>query len=152
MHTERITTQRGYEAIFVHGAVASTLAAYLNPEVEFVWILGHMPNRRVEWWSAVAPLSCSQNIFAKIRSLSYDLQLTTKEFLDHAESFDDHGLALIQSHRPMPDTLNLARIPDAMQDAVLIKNGAFLRIWLPHAVETALVTCYESGYLDAIDG
>ncbi len=152
MRTERITTQHGYDAVFVHEAVASKLASYLHWDVEFVWILGHMPHRQTAWWSANIPVNPSESISAKVRSLSYDLQLTTKQFLAHAHLFDDHGLALVQAHRPMPDSLDLSRIPDAMRDSVLIKNGAFLRMWLPHSVETALVTCYESGYLDTRNG
>lgn len=98
------------------------------------------------------PINRSESITGKIRMLSYDLQLTTNEFLERVHSFDDHGLVLIQSRNPMPDTLDLSRIPEQVQDSVLIKNGAFLRIWLPHSVETALVTCYEPGYLDTING
>jgi hypothetical protein len=132
--------------------VVSMLAGYLSREVPFVWVLGHMPNSYVQWWEATVPLNRTESIRAQVRLLSYDIQLTTSEFLDRATSFDDHGLVLVQSHKPMPDTLDLARIPIEQQDDILIKNGAFLRIWLPHAVETASITCYRRGYLERIYG
>jgi hypothetical protein len=50
----------------------------------------------------------------------------------------------------MPDTLDISRIPEVQQDAVLINNGGFLRIYLPHAVETASIICYERDYLAAV--
>jgi hypothetical protein len=52
----------------------------------------------------------------------------------------------------MPNALDLSRIPEVQQDKVLIDNSAFLRIYLPHAVETACVVCYQAGYLVAAGG
>jgi hypothetical protein len=141
----------GHEMVYVHGAVVSSLSRYLSAEVPFVWILGHTPERYVHWWEATVPLNRSETIRAKVRMLSYDIQLLTRDFLEKALSFDDYGLMLVQSRKPMPDTLNLASIPTEQQDNILIKNGAFLRIWLPHAIETASVTCYQPGYLDGIE-
>lgn len=143
---------RGYDMLFVHGATASTLASLFNPEVPYVWIFGHMPHRYVEWWNATLPLTEKESITGQVRLLSYDLQLTTAEFLNKISAFDNFGLALVQAHKPMPNTLDLARIPEDQQDQVLINNGAFLRLWLPHAVETACLVCYEHGYLDAVHG
>lgn len=140
----------GHDRIFVPSAIASKLALFLNKEVEYVWVLGHMPNRYAQWWETTVPLNRAESIRTQVRLLAYDLQLSTSEFLDRVNSFDDHGLALIQSHKPMPDTLHLSRIPENQQDNILIKNGAFLRLWLPHAFETACVTCYEPGYLATI--
>jgi len=140
----------GHEMILVQGAVASRLARLLNPEIPFVWILGHMPNRIVQWWETEVPWSTEARISAKVRMLSYDMLLRTEEFLGHVEALDDHGLALIQSRKPMPDTLDLSRVPETQQDAVVIGNGGFLRVYLPHAMETASVVCYEPGYLQSV--
>jgi hypothetical protein len=50
----------------------------------------------------------------------------------------------------MPSTLDLSRIVDSQKVNVLRKDGAFHRIYLPHAVETAQVQCFEKGYLKTI--
>ena len=86
------------------------------------------------------------------RACSPDIQLSTSEFLAYVKAFDNHGLVLVQSYQPIPDTLDLARIAEEQQDSVLIQNGAFLRMWLPHAIETASVTCYQPGDLATIHG
>lgn len=141
---------RGYDMLFVDGATASALAPLLNPKVPYVWILGHRPHKYVQWHSATLPLNEKESITGQVRLLTYDLQLTTAEFLNKLQAFENHGLTLVQAHRPMPNALDLARIPDDQQDKVLINNGAFLRLWLPHAVETACLVCYESGYLETV--
>lgn len=148
MHIEK--NPNNHDMLWVHRSVASELARFLHPEVPYVWLLGHMPNRVVQWWQANVPLNLQQNITAQVRLLSYDIQLRTQDFLAKAEGFDDHGLVLIQSNKPMPDTLDLSRIPEPQQDAVVMQNGGFLRMYLPHAMETACVICYQPGYLTQV--
>ena len=69
-----------------------------------------------------------------------------------ATEFDNHGLDLIQSRKPMPDTLSLSSVPEGQQNSVLRQNGATLRIYLPHAVETAQVRSFTRGYLASLVG
>ena len=136
-----------HDMLLVHGSIVSELARFLHPEVAYVWILGHMPNRTIQWWQADVPLTLQHNLRAQVRALSYDIQLPTRDFLAQAAGFDDYGLVLIQSSKPMPDTLHLSRIPESQRDSVVIQNGGFLYIYLPHALETASVVCYQPGYL-----
>ena len=136
-----------HDILFVPRTIVSELARFLHPEVPYVWLLGHMPNRVFQWWQATVPVNEQQNITARVRMVSYDMQLRTQDFLTQAAYFDDHGLVLIQSNKLMPDTLDLSRIPEPQQDTVVMRNGGFLRIYLPHALETASVTCYQPGYL-----
>jgi hypothetical protein len=143
---------RGHDMLFVQGATVTALAKLLNPSVPYVWILGHMPNTCVEWWHTNVPLNDNDRISVQVRTLIYDMQLPTTEFLKNASAFESFGIDLIQAHKPMPDTLDLSRIAEELQDAVLVKNGAFLRLWLPHSVETACVVCYEPGYLASAHG
>ena len=146
-----ILEQDGIETLYVHGASVSTLASFLNPQIPWVWILGHMPNRYLQWWQASVPINkIGSAATAEFRSITYDLMLSTAQFLNIAEEFDDHGLVLIQSHQRMPDTLELSGIPENQQAKVLRNNGAFLRIYLPHAIETAQVQCFEKGYLASV--
>jgi hypothetical protein len=139
------------ESLYIHNATVSDLARYLNPNVPWVWILGHLPNRIVEWWDTSIPINKQgASVKAKARSIIYDLMLETKEFLELVPEFEDHGLVLIQSHQRMPDTFDLSRIPENQQTKVLRDNGAFLRMYLPHAIETAQIQCFEKGYLKTI--
>jgi hypothetical protein len=75
--------KNGHDLLFVHRATAAQLAKLLNPLVPYVWILGHMPNRVVEWWETEVPVNANQKICGQIRMLTYDMQLRTEEFLAH---------------------------------------------------------------------
>jgi hypothetical protein len=143
-----IQEEAGVETLYVHSATVSGLAAFLNPDIPWVWILGHMPNRYVQWWEAELPTNkFGASLKAAYRNISYDLMLPTQHFIESLPQFEEHGIVLIQSSQRMPDTLELSRIPESQQPGVLVKNGAFLRLYLPHAVETAQVQCFEKGYL-----
>ena len=148
MSTTKILESDGVETLYMHGATVSTLTPLLNPQVPWVWILGHVPNRYVDWWQTSLPINnVGSPVTAEFRLIGYDLLLPTSRFLELAVEFEDHGLVLIQSHQRMPSTLDLSRIPDNQLANVLRSNGAFLRMYLPHAVETAQVQCFEKGYL-----
>lgn len=107
-----------------------------------------MPQRTGEWWQANVPLNAQgYSGSVQLRYLTYDLMLETAEFLKNIHQFNDSGLLLIQSQRPMPSSLFLGRISEDHQNAVLIQNGATLKIFLPHAIETALIVSYRPGFL-----
>jgi hypothetical protein len=134
-------------------ATVGGLARYLSPEVPWVWILGHVPNATVEWWTTDVPLNRQGvRLQAQVRLMTYDFQLPTPVFLRRALDLEDHGVRLVQSRLPMPNTLELSRLTEPQLSRVLRLNGAFLYIELPHAVETALVRCFEPGYLAQFSG
>jgi hypothetical protein len=140
-----------HEDLFVHAATVGSLLRFLDSTVPWVWILGHVPNPTFEWWeSDVAVDRSGSRLKGLIRGLRYDLQLPTEEFLAVASAFEHCGIDLVQSHRKMPNTLDLHRVVEAHQSQVLRLNGAFLYIHLPHAVETALVRCFEVGHLERV--
>ena len=140
--------QYGYEQTFVENADVKMLAQFIDPKIPYVWILGHMPNPVVQWWESTVPVDKNSFINAKVRDIQYDLQIQTEEFLKNIDAFNEFGIVLIQSNSPMPDTLELSRIPEQHQNSVLAKNGAVLRIFLPHAIETACVTGIVKGHLE----
>jgi hypothetical protein len=143
-----ITQSDGLDTLYAYGATVSTLLPFLNPAVPWVWLLGHRPHRIIEWAHATLPLDALGNtVSAQARSVAYDLLLPTGQFVGFAPHLEEHGMVLIQSHKPMPDSLELGRVPEPQLANVLRSNGAFLRIFLPHAVETAQVQCFEPGYL-----
>ena len=142
-----------YERIYVYGATVSSLVPVLDSAVPWVWILGHRPNRYSEWWQTTVPLNTNGTSFiGSVRNICLDIQMPTSDFIAQATDFDEHGLVLIQSRQQMPDTLCLERSRESDQRKVLVQNGATLRIYLPHAVETALVQSFNKGYLASVRG
>ncbi len=138
------------ETVAVHRATVTLLTRYLNPSVQWVWIFGHMPNSIIEWWKAQVPLNQrGDSIIGEVRHLGYDLQLSTQEFLSRVAAFEGHGISLVQSRHRMPNTFEPNRL-GADRHQVLRLNGAFLTLDLPHAGETAVVSCYEPGYLSSL--
>lgn len=153
MNCTEIESRTDCEIVYIHGAVVSDLAKFLVSSVPWVWILGHSPNRYMQWWDATVPLNTKGTDFVgSVRGLCLDLQLPTADFLSIAADFDDHGLVLIQSNCRMPDTLSLDLVPESQQNGVLIQNGATLKMYLPHAIETAQVQSFTKGHLATIIG
>jgi hypothetical protein len=135
------------ETAVVHHATVTAVARYLNPAVPWVWVLDHVPNSRFQWWSTEVPLNQQgATLVGDVRLLRYDLQLPTQEFLSCIEAFEEHGISLVHSRHRMPNTLEPSRL-GSDRHQVLRLNGALLTIDLPHAGETAVVSCYEPGYL-----
>ena len=137
-----------HESFYVHSAVVTDLVQFLDESVPYVWLLGHMPNPAIQWWDTFVPINRETSFSGKIRNIVYDLQMSTAEFIKISPSLNNYGLLLIQSSKPMPDTLELNRIPENQQAPVLKKNGATLKIFLPHAAETAMVTSYCEGRIN----
>ena len=153
MNCTDIESRPDCEILYVHGAIVSVLARFLEPSVPWVWILGHRPNRFMQWWETTVPQNANGHLYSGlVRGLCLDLQMPTKDFVSCATDFDDHGLLLIQSHQQMPDTLSLETIPDSKRSSVLLQNGATLRMYLPHAIETAQVQSFTKGHLSTIIG
>jgi|GEM_PF-2383460 len=148
---EILKNSSGFDTFYIHGAVVSNFGCFINPKIPYIWIIGHMPNPMIQWWHTELPINTKgKSLEANFRLVSYDLMLTTEEFLKNIHAFNDHGIDLIQSNNRMPDTLAFAPIPHEQRDKILIRNGAFLRIDLPHAVETGLITCFQENYLSKL--
>lgn len=153
MNCTEIEDRHDCEIVYVHGATVSVLANLLDTSIPWVWILGHRPNRFVQWWETTVPLNTSEGLFTgSVRDMSFDFQMLTADFVSRSIDFNDYGLVLIQSRQQMPDTLCLERIPELQKNKVLMQNGAILRIFLPHAIETAQVQSFRKGYLTTIIG
>src|SRR5262249_47003032 len=115
---------------------AQILRHLLDPEVPFVWVAGHYPNRRLEWWNCRLPISHSDRPFAvEVRGLRCDLPMSTSQFLERPSDFG--GLFLHQMRRKVPDTLVLDGLEDHNRVRILVQNGLFASFYLPHAMECA---------------
>jgi hypothetical protein len=61
---------------------AEVLRHLLDPEVPFVWVVGHNPHKYIEWWGCHLPLSKSGVASPlEVRGLHFDRFLPTSEFL-----------------------------------------------------------------------
>ena len=151
MATDSPSFSDAFEDMCVDNATVVSLLRFLNRQIPWVWILGHQPNPTIEWWNAQVPLSKAGTSFeGEVRFVAYDVQMPTDLFINRSSDFEDFGITLVQSRQRMPNTLELDRIPEGQRAHVLRLNGAFLYIELPHADETALVRCFERGYLAGV--
>jgi hypothetical protein len=119
-------------SVMLRSCTARMLAHVLDPAVPFVWIPRHIPNRYLRWWSTQTCLFEAGPLNSlEVRSMEFDIQLSTSRFLELLPEFEHHGLVLFQMTRRVPDTLTLQRVPDGAVDGILRQNGLHLRVHLP---------------------
>ena len=133
----------------LRSCTARILAPILEPAIPWVWIRHHHPKRYIQWWNTQAALSEKGPLHdVEVRMMEFDLQLSTARFLELLPEFEDHGLALFQMTRRVPDTLTLHRVPEEAVDQILIQNGLHLAFYLPHAIECAQLASPHRSVLD----
>lgn len=116
----------------------SILAFLFDPKVPYIWVRNHMPNPTIEWWKTLLPISMSDATRpVMVRSLIYDLQMETKQFLENLKEFIPFGIEAYQFNCPVPNTLTLNQIPVEKRTPILLNNGAQSSFFLPHACEQA---------------
>src|SRR5262249_28333630 len=104
-------TSDGLFSIMLRPCTAEILRHLLDPKVPFAWVVGHYPNRYLEWWKCRLPLSrSSEAVPLEVRGLRFDLLMPTSELLERLTDFD--GVVLHQMRRNVPNTL-----PHAMECA-----------------------------------
>ena len=151
MRHEITSNASGHDCLYVHKAVVSSFAPFIERSTPFICILEHAPIEEIAWTEMSLPINSELDTFhLKYRRISYDILMKTDEFLRNIKSFDEHGIFLVQMSKPMPNTLTLHGLKDEIIDKVLIKNEAMLKIYLPHAGETGSVTSFQKGYLNEI--
>ena len=123
----------------------------LNEEIPYIWLEGHCPHPYLEWWQTEAPLRKGGEFYSlKVRTLRYDLQITTKEFLSLLPEFKDAGMLLMQTEGEIPNTLCLSSLKEESKYKVLVKNGLYLEFYLPHAREYASIVSPHQDVLETI--
>ena len=103
-----ITERDGMFSFMLRSCTSHILAYILDTAIPFVWLRSHTPKRYIQWWPTRAPLSerCALHD-VEVRSMEFDLQLSTTRFLELLPEFEDHGIVLFQMTRRVPDTLTL---------------------------------------------
>jgi hypothetical protein len=125
-------------SVMLRGWTCRVLAHILEPSIPFVWIRRHLPHHYVHWYRALLPLSTTgQPHEVEVRSLEFDIQLSTPRLIELLSEFEEHGIDLCQMTRRVPDTLTLHGVSDAMVSHILCQNGLHWRFVLPHAGECA---------------
>jgi hypothetical protein len=140
-------TGDGLFSIMLRPCTAEILRHLLDPEVFFAWVVGHYPNRHLEWWTCRLPLSQSGRPFPlEVRGLRCDLLMSTSQFLERFSDFD--GLVLHQMRRRVPNTLLFEGLEEHNRVRVLIQNGLFASFYLPHAMECASFATVERSAME----
>lgn len=129
---------------------ASILRHVLNPEVPFIWLHRHVPQTRNGWWRASVPLSSSGGSHEfEVRDLEFDAQMTTEKFLTLLPEIEDHGVDLLQMSKRIPNTLRFSVYDDAM-NRILVQDGLFLKLILPHGNEVAALSSPDKSHLEKL--
>lgn len=140
-------TSDGLYSIMLLPCTAEILTHLLDPDVPFVWIVGHQPDRIAEWWSCDVPLSKHGKSYPlDVRQLCYDVLMPTTEFLTRLSEFD--GLTLYQMRKAVPNTLIAERLEERNRVPVLVQNGLVASFYLPHAEECASFATVERGRIE----
>jgi hypothetical protein len=129
--------------------VAEILRHLLDPDVPFVWVIGHSPHRYLERWDCHLPLSKSSPASTiEVRGLNFEFLMTTREFLARLPDFD--GLFLHQMKHKVPNTLITERLDERNRTRVLIQNGLAASFYLPHAMECASFTTVDRSSIEKV--
>jgi hypothetical protein len=97
-------TEDGLYSIMLRPCTAEILRHLLDPDIPYVWVVGHDPYRYLEWWTCSLPLRKSGSTLGlEVRGLRFDLLMSTSAFLSRLSEFD--GLSLFQMRRKVPNTL-----------------------------------------------
>jgi len=133
------------------GCCDATILQYvLNINIPYIFVSSHWPNRYLEWWNASIPLSVGgKNYPVSVRNLGFDIQMKTKEFLEVLPEFKSSTISILQLNKPLPGSLVLNSENKSMNH-ILIQNGLFLKFYLPHEGEVALLCCTERNYLEEL--
>ena len=105
----------------------------------------------MQWWTTPVCLSKSGGaVDIEVGGLAFDVQLSTKRFLELLPEFNEHGLELYQMTRRIPNTLTLDCLPTENVNEVLIQNGLHLKFDLPHAGECAMLASPHREVLERV--
>lgn len=137
-------------SVFIESCTSLILKYILDPAVPFVRLYEHHPFP-ISWQKVDVPLSASGKYYQlEVRHLTFDLRMPTAEFLDLLPEFAGHGIDLVQSFKPLPDTLRLDHLRPASQAQVWKQNGVYLRFFLPHRWEITTITSPHPEVLEQI--
>jgi len=142
----------GVFSLMLEPCSALVLQYVLSEDVPYVWVEGHLPNARYEWWKTPVPLRKGGEYYPlEIRLPQFDMQCATKEFLQLLPEFESAGMRLFQMHKRWPASLQPRYLPKEARDKILVQNGLYLEFDLPHAGEYANVVSPHREVLERIN-
>ena len=136
-------------SIMLGSCPTETIAKLLDPSVPFVWVVGHSPHRRIEWWQLDLPVSRGeQPRQLQVRDLWCELLVDTAEFIRIAGQFD--GATVFQMDRPVPNTLQVERLPEDRLYTILREVGLSAHFYQPHSMEVAMYRTWDGAWMDRV--
>src|SRR6476620_9419976 len=101
-----IQNHHGLFVVALKSSNALDLTRLLDPTVPLVCLVGHSPDERVKWSAVEMPLAINAPAHRfRIRSLSFDLEMPTPEFLSSVQDLKSHGMHLLQLDRSLPPNI-----------------------------------------------
>lgn len=91
-----------FETLAIQGARVSDFKPFINLSLPCITLIGHHAKNMDDWRLVTLPLKLDSYVKARFRHISYDIMVTTEWFLDHIHEFDDSGVLLYQSSKPLP--------------------------------------------------
>ncbi|MBX7170595.1 MAG: hypothetical protein K1X72_06525 [Pyrinomonadaceae bacterium] len=141
----------GMFSLMLEPCSAFVLPHILDEQIPFVFLMNHRPNRYLQWYETNVQLRKDGESFSvEARTMTLDLQMPTKRFLELLSEFADSGLRLMQFERKLPDTLEPQYLKDGSKYKILRQNGLYLDFYLPHAREYASVITPHREVLERI--
>lgn len=128
----------GLYVLAIAGSRAEDLVHLLDPDVPLVHVSRHFPVSEIKWWTTQVPLSAGVSRATRIRHLSYDLEMTTAEFLKEIEAFKSHGLDVYQLHKSLPSSCVVEYLPREQRSSTLLGLGMESHFQLPHRGEVSV--------------
>lgn len=142
-------SESGFFCVALKPCTVRVVETFLTGTKGTVWLRGHRPNRIVEWWPAAVPLTTSTLLTkCTVRDLTFDIQMSTDEFLQNLGYFEGSAADLYLFDRPVPNTLTLDNVPQDSRARVLRENGLIGHFDLPHAHEVAVLSALRREILE----
>ncbi len=140
-----------YYYVMLDSCSASIVKHLLHPDGDYIWLHRHMPDPTIHWWESNVPLSPGDMLEgARIRNIEYDIEFRLEHFLNNLDRFENHGLALTQLSKPVPNGLWIPSLPEDRLQHILLQNGMLTQFDLPHACEIAQFSCSDLNHLKKV--
>jgi hypothetical protein len=144
----------GLSSLRIPAADVDCLTWVLDPEIPFVLVEHHRIDSTLRWYEIAVPLSIGSQDNAHrltVRSVSMDICLRTREFLDLLHEFRHDGLDLVQmTHKPPATFRYFGRADGSAPSMGAFRDlGIQVAFSLPHPGEAAVVVAPAASSLEA---
>lgn len=121
----------------------------LDKDLDHIFIHNFMPSAAIQWWKT--DLKSKNGVEFKnlsVRQMKMDIQTDLKE-LNRILALNTNYLSVYQFDKPVPDTLELERLPKNTKDKILKQNG--LKHWFWINFEFITVGSFDDSFINNIE-